>query len=199
MIFTTWSDSPEKRCQILFVKKVFQLVKPFLANLHSTIYQKYSLFLHMSIKKRRILRWFQIRGNNWIKVHPEKAVYSGRREKTPILHPFFFNFFVRKFFAFFQQFRNQRKIPYSNFVKKKFLCHISTSLKLKNLTRKKRLKILKESVLQRFFRITFYTHIHVNAYHFLKHHNRCILRDCGTGQDMNSEDNEGIVRTGQVQ
>jgi hypothetical protein len=43
-----------KRCQIIFfkmfVKKVFQLVKPFLANLHSTISKKYSYMYSMTPK-----------------------------------------------------------------------------------------------------------------------------------------------------
>jgi hypothetical protein len=74
--FTTWWDSSSKRCQKIFLnmvaKKGFQLVKPFLANLPYTIY---FFFYHMSIKKRRILRWFQIRGNNWKKVHPDKVIW----------------------------------------------------------------------------------------------------------------------------
>ena len=89
MIFTIWWDSPAKRCQIIFfkmfVKKVFQLVKPFLANLHYTISKKYSYMYSMTpkffyfffniwvSKKRRILRWFQIRGNNLKKVYLEKV------------------------------------------------------------------------------------------------------------------------------
>ncbi len=89
MIFTTWWDSPAKRCQIIFfkmfVKKVFQLVKPFLANLHSTISRKYSYMYSMTpkffyfffniwvSKKRRILCWFQIRWNNLKKVYLEKV------------------------------------------------------------------------------------------------------------------------------
>jgi hypothetical protein len=46
--------SPAKRCQIIFfkmfVKKVFQLVKPFLANLHFTISKKYSYMYSMTPK-----------------------------------------------------------------------------------------------------------------------------------------------------
>ncbi len=90
MIFTTWWDSPAKRCQIIFfkmfVRKVFQLVKPFLANLLYTISKKYSYMYSMTLKffylffnicvskKRRILRWFQIRGNNLKKVYLEKCI-----------------------------------------------------------------------------------------------------------------------------
>ena len=54
VIFTTWWDSPAKRCQIIFsktfVKKVFQLVKPFLANLHSTSSNIYSYMYSMTPK-----------------------------------------------------------------------------------------------------------------------------------------------------
>ncbi len=67
------------------VNKVFPLVKPFLANLHSTISknthictpwpQSYYFFFNIWVsKKRRILRWFQIRGNNLKKVYLEKVI-----------------------------------------------------------------------------------------------------------------------------
>ncbi len=125
MIFTTWRDSPAKRCQIIFFtmfdKKVFQLVKPFLANLHSTISKKYSYMYSMTpkffyfffniwvSKKRRILRSFQIRGNNLKKVYQEKVicqklvqVSSIEEGQTPILHTSFAcNLFVSKFFCIF--------------------------------------------------------------------------------------------------
>jgi hypothetical protein len=50
----------------MVVKKVFQLVKPFLANLHSTISKKYSymysmtpkffyLFFNISVSKKRLI------------------------------------------------------------------------------------------------------------------------------------------------
>ena len=70
----------------MFVKKVFHLVKPFLANLHYTISKKYSYMYSMTpkffyfffsiwvSKKRRILHWFQIRGNNLKKVYLEKVI-----------------------------------------------------------------------------------------------------------------------------
>ena len=160
MIFTYWWDSPAKRCQIIFfkmfVKKVFQLVKPFLANLHYTISKKYSYMYSMTpkffyfffniwvSKKSRILRWFQIRGNNLKKVYLEKVIcqkllqVSSRKEYKLqfCTFPLPVTFLLANFLHFSQQFRNQRKIlsffgsPYSNFVKKKFLGHIITFLKL---------------------------------------------------------------------
>ena len=134
MIFTTWWDSPAKRCQILFfkmfVKKVFRLVKPFLANLHYSISKKYSYMYSMTpkffdfffniwvSKKRRILRWFQIRGNNLKKVYLEKVIrqkllqVSSREEYKlqfcTLLLPV--TFLLANFLHFSQQFRNQRKI-----------------------------------------------------------------------------------------
>jgi hypothetical protein len=134
VIFTTWWDSPAKRCQIIFftmfVKKVFQLVKPFLANLHSTISKKYSYMYSMTpnifyfffniwvSKKRRILSWFQIRGNNLKKVYLEKVFCQKLRQVSSIeeaklqfcklLLPV--TFLLANFLHFYQQIPNQRKI-----------------------------------------------------------------------------------------
>jgi hypothetical protein len=96
------------------------------------------------------------------------------------LHLFFAcKFFVSEFFAFFSTALKSAKnsaYPYSNFVKKKFLGHISTFfLTLKPNSQETAQNFVK-GVLQKFFRITFYTYIPVNPYHFLKrHHNRCTL------------------------
>ena len=68
----------------MFVKKVFQLVKPFLVNLHSTGSKKYSCMCSMTpnflfffniwvSKKRRISRRSQIRGNSLKKVYLKKG------------------------------------------------------------------------------------------------------------------------------
>ena len=114
----------------MFVKKVFQLVKPFLANLHSTISKKYSYMYSMTSKffyfffniwvskKRRILRWFQIRGNNLKKVSLEKVICQKLVQVSSIedyklqfctlLLPV--TFLLANFLHFSQQFRNQRKI-----------------------------------------------------------------------------------------
>ena len=134
MIFTTWWDSPAKRCQIIFsktfVKKVFQLVKPFLANLHSTSSNIYSYMYSMTpkiflfffgiwvFKIRRILRWFQICGNNRKKIHPEKVICQTLLQVSSIEEEnlWFFTLFLAvtfllaNFSHFSQQFRNQRKI-----------------------------------------------------------------------------------------
>ena len=133
MIFTTW-DSPAKRCQIIFsktfVKKVFQLVKPFLANLHSTISKKYSYMYYMTpkffyfyfniwvAKKRRILRWFQIRGNDLKKVYIEKVICQkllqdssmeeDKLQFCTLLLPV--TFLLANFLHFSRQIPNQRKI-----------------------------------------------------------------------------------------
>ena len=134
MIFTTWWDSPAKRCQIIFfkmfVKKVFQLVKPFLANLHYTVSKKYSYMYSMTpkffnfffniwvFKKRRILRWFQICGNNLKKVYLKKVfcqklLQVSSREDCKLqfytlLLPV--TFLLANFLHFSQQIPNQRKI-----------------------------------------------------------------------------------------
>ncbi len=148
MIFTTRWDSPAKRCQIIFskmfVKKVFHLVKPFLANLHSTSSNIYSYMYSMNpkiclfffgiwvFKIGRILRWLQICGTNWKKVHQEKVScqillqVSSLEGENLRFFTFFFaiTFLLANFSHFSQQFQNQRKIlrflyPYSNFAKKK--------------------------------------------------------------------------------
>ena len=135
MIFTTWWDSPAKRCQIIFsktfVKKVFQLVKPFLANLHSTSSNIYThictqwpqifflLFFGIWVFKiRGILRWFQICGNNRKKIHPEKVLCQTLLQVSSIEEEnlWFFTLFLAvtfllaNFSHFSQQFRNQHKI-----------------------------------------------------------------------------------------
>ena len=134
MIFTTWWDSRAKRCQIIFfkmfVKKVFQLVKPFLANLHSTISKKYSYMYSMTPKfsffilniwvsiKCRILLWFQIRGNNLKKMCLEKvirqklvqvsSIEEDKLQFCTLLLPV--PFLLANFLHFSQQIPNQRKI-----------------------------------------------------------------------------------------
>ena len=72
------------------------MVKPFLANLHYTISKKYSYMYSMTpkffyfffniwvSKKRRILRWFQIRGNNLKKVYLEKVICQKLVRTTPL-------------------------------------------------------------------------------------------------------------------
>ncbi len=134
MIFTTWWDSPAKRCQIIFLKMFakffFQLVKPFLANLHSTSSNIYSYMYSMSPKKflfffgiwvfkiRRILRCFQICGNNRKKIHPEKVICQTLLQFSSIEEEnlWFFTlvlavtFLYANFSHFSHQFWNQRKI-----------------------------------------------------------------------------------------
>jgi hypothetical protein len=114
----------------MFVKKVFQLVKPFLANLHSTLSKKYSYMYSMTpkfvyfffniwvSKKRRILRWFQIRGNNLKKVYLEKvicqklvqvsSIEEAKLQFCTLLLPA--TFLLSNFLHFSQQIPNQRKI-----------------------------------------------------------------------------------------
>ena len=134
MIFTTWWDLPAKRCQIIFLnmfaKQIFQFVKPFLANLHSTSSNIYSCMYSMTpkfllfffgiweFKIRRILRWFQICGNNRKKIHPEKVICQTLLQVSSIEEEnlWFFTLFLAvtfllaNFSHFSQQFRNQRKI-----------------------------------------------------------------------------------------
>ncbi len=105
----------------MFVKQVFQLVMPFLANLHLSRSKIYSYMYSMTPKKcyfffyiwvskvLRILSWFQIRGHNWKKVYTEKVIckkllqVSSIEEGTLQFCTLFLliTFFVCKFFAFF--------------------------------------------------------------------------------------------------
>ncbi len=114
----------------MFVKKVFQLVKPFLANLHSTssnicsyIYSMtpkfFLLFCDIWVFKiRRLLRWFQICGNNRKKIHPEKVIcqtllqVSSKEEENLWFFTLFLavTFLLANFSHFSQQFLNQHKI-----------------------------------------------------------------------------------------
>ncbi len=114
----------------MFVKKVFQLVKPFLANLHSTISKKYSYMYSMTPKfyisfltyeyqnKRKILGWFQIRGNNLKKVNIEKVICQKLSQFSNIEEDKFqfctlllpLTFLLVNILHFSQHFRNQRKI-----------------------------------------------------------------------------------------
>ena len=112
----------------MFVKKVFQLVKPFLANLHSTSSNKYSYMYSMTpkffcsfllwvFKIRRILRWFLICGNNRKKIHPEKVICQTLLQVSSIEEKnlWFFTlvlavtFLLAIFSRFSQQFWNQHK------------------------------------------------------------------------------------------
>ncbi len=112
----------------MFVKKVFRLVRPFLANLHSTSSNKYSYMYSMTpkiflfffgirvFKIRRIVRWFQICGNNWKKVHTEKVlcqillqVNSGEEEKLQFFTLFLaITFLLANLSHVSQQFWNQQ-------------------------------------------------------------------------------------------
>jgi hypothetical protein len=114
----------------MFVKKVFQLVKPFLANLYSTVSKKYSYMYSMTLKifsfffniwisqKRRILRWFQIRENNLKKMYLENVICQKLVQVSSIeeyklqfctlLLPV--TFLLANFLHFYQQIPNQRKI-----------------------------------------------------------------------------------------
>ncbi len=114
----------------MFVKKVFQLVKPFLANLYSTISKKYSYMYSMTpklfyfffniwvSKNRWILRRFQICGNNLKKVYLEKVICQKLVQVSSIeeyklqfctlLLPV--TFLLAYFLHFSQQIPNQRKI-----------------------------------------------------------------------------------------
>ncbi len=119
MIFTTWW---------------VQLIKLFIANLHSSSCKKIVfLLLHMSIKKYTDFKPVELIGNKCTNNTKNFCKLVIRRGQTTILHPFFaYNFFV--FFAFFstvpksaqnnELFWNQN----SNFIKKQFLGHISTFL-----------------------------------------------------------------------
>jgi hypothetical protein len=66
----------------------------------------------MSIKKRRILRWFQIRGDNLKKVYQKLVEVSSIEENKlqfcTILLPV--TFLLANFLHFSQQIPNQRKI-----------------------------------------------------------------------------------------
>ena len=109
--------------------KVFQFVKPFLANLHSTLSKKYLYMYSMTpnffyfffniwvSKKRRILRWFQIRWNNLKKAYLEKVIFqklvqvsSIEEDKFQVCTLLSVTFLLANFLHFSQQIPNQRKI-----------------------------------------------------------------------------------------
>ncbi len=113
----------------MFVKKVFQLVKPFLAILHSTCSNNYSYMYSMTAKKfcsflangysKYAEFYADFKSVELIgKMSTQKkfspntfASYQYRRGETKIFHTFFgCNFFVSIFLHFSQQFRNQHKI-----------------------------------------------------------------------------------------
>ncbi len=129
--FHNLMGSPAKRCQIIFfkmfVKKFFNWLSHFLRiciilfpkNTHICTPWPQNFFFNIWVsKKRRILRWFQIRGDNLKKVYLEKAFcqkllqVSSREEYKlqfcTLLLPV--TFFLANFLHFSQQFRNQRKI-----------------------------------------------------------------------------------------
>jgi hypothetical protein len=68
-------------------------------------------------KMRRILRWFQIRENNWNKAHPEKVICqkvlqdSSKEEDKLQFCKFFWplTFLLEIFLRFSEQFQNQRR------------------------------------------------------------------------------------------
>ncbi len=112
----------------------------------------------MSIQNMQNFTLFQIRRNNRKKEQPEKVICQKRMQ-------------VNSWY------------PYSNFVKKK-LYYIFETLKPNS---QEMAKNFEKRILQMFHRITFFTYIPVNPYHFIKkHHNRCTLGtphslDRGTG------------------
>ena len=134
----------------------------------------------MSIKKCRILRWFQIRGNNLKKVYLEKVIcqkllqISSREEFKlqfcTLLLPV--TFLLANFLHFSQQFRNQRKIL--SFLdthiqilwRKSFLVILAFFETLKPCSQETAQNFEKH-VLQKCLRIAFYTYIPVNLYNFL--------------------------------
>jgi hypothetical protein len=122
-------DSKEYSLKCL-LKKFFNWFNHFLwiciilfpKNTHiCTPWPQNCLFLFFNIwvsKKRRILRWFQIRGNNFKKVYLEKVIcqkllqVSSRKEYKlqfcTLLLPV--TFLLANFLHFSQKFRNQHKI-----------------------------------------------------------------------------------------
>ncbi len=103
------------------------------------------IFLKKRVSKMlRISRWFQIRGNNWKKMHPEKVICQKPLQVHGIEEDKlqFFILFLRitsllaTISHFSQQFRYQRKIlrcfdTHNQILRKKqFLGHISTFFKL---------------------------------------------------------------------
>ncbi len=112
----------------MFVKKDFQLVQPFLANLHSTSPNKYSCMYSMTPKffqfflayeHSKYAEFYDIKSVEIMKkVHPEKVlcqtllqVSSIEEEKLRFFKLFLpITFLLANFSHFSQQFRNQRKI-----------------------------------------------------------------------------------------
>jgi hypothetical protein len=88
----------------MFVKKVFHLIWPFLANLHLSspknthICTHPIIFLHMSIKNTQN---FTLILNDWKKVYMDKVICQKllqvRRGQTLILHSFLQKFLHRSY------------------------------------------------------------------------------------------------------
>ncbi len=123
MIFTTWWDSPAKRCQIIFfkmfVKKFFNWLSHFLRiciilfpkHTHICMYSMTPKFFYFFFniwvsKKRRI---FTLNSNPWNNL---KKVYLSREDYKlqfcTLLLPV--TFLLANFLHFSQQFRNRLKI-----------------------------------------------------------------------------------------
>jgi len=109
--FFNWFSHFLRICIMLFLKILIYV-------LHDPKIFFYFFFNIWVFKKRRILRWFQIRGNILKKVYLEKVFcqkllqVSSREEYKlqfcTLLLPL--TFLLANFFHFTQQFRNQRKI-----------------------------------------------------------------------------------------
>jgi hypothetical protein len=115
----------------MFVKKVFQLVKPFLANLHYTVLVPNDTQICTQCTPKIFKSFFEYEYPKYAEFHADfKSVEMIEKEctqkklfaksfcklvvpkmKIPNFAPFFAcNFFVSEFLHFSQQFRNQRKI-----------------------------------------------------------------------------------------
>ncbi len=173
------------------------MVKPFLANLHYTISKKYSyMYYSMTPKifyfffniwvstKRKIVRWFQIRGNNLKKVYLEKVIsqkllhVSSREEYKlefcTLLLPV--TFLLANFLHFSQQFWNQCKIPIFKFCEEKVFRSYKHFFETLKPCSQETAQNFEKRVLQKCLGIAFFTYILVNLHHFLKkHHNHCTL------------------------
>jgi hypothetical protein len=101
----------------MFVKKVFKLLKPFLANLHSTSSNNTHICTHWpqnllgSFLAYEYSKYAEFYADFFAKHFCKLVVYSRREETLNILTVFGYNFFLNKFFTFISTFS---KSPYNS-------------------------------------------------------------------------------------
>ncbi len=134
----------------------------------------------MSIKKRRILRWFQICGKNLKKVYQEKVICQKLLQVSCIEEDklqcctllLAVTFLLANFLHFSQQIPNQRKIlsyfdTHLQILWRKSFKVILALLETLKPYSQEMAQYFEKHVLQKCLRIALYTYIPMNLYNFL--------------------------------